>query len=324
MKKVFVSATSFGKGCPEVFDRLREAGCQVDTNRLGRPLTEPELAEALAEAEGFIAGVDRITATVLAAAPHLKVIARYGVGVDGVDLAAATARGIVVTNTPGANTESVADLAFGLFFALARQLPLADRKVKAGEWPRLTGYDVWGKTVGIVGTGQIGRAVARRAHGCAMPILCYDLYPHPELAELGGRYLPLEDVVAQADFLTLHLPLLPETRGLIGRDLLGRMKSTAFLVNTSRGGIVDEEALYEALTAGKLAGAALDVYEAEPPVGSRLVALDNVIATPHAGAHTFGAMRRMAEGAVENLLAVFRGERPPSVVNREVYGGRQG
>lgn len=317
--KVFVSATSFGQGCPEVFDRLVEAGCEVATNHLGRPLTEPELAEALAGVDGFLAGVDRITATVLEAAPRLKVIARYGVGVDGVDLTAATARGIVVTNTPGANTESVADLAFGLMLALARQIPLADREVKTGKWPRLTGYDVQGQTLGLLGTGQIGRAVARRARGFGMRLLCYDVAPHPELAELGGVYAPLPEVLALADFLSLHLPLLPETRHLLGPAELALLKPTAFLVNTARGGLVDEAALYAALCAGKLAGAALDVYEVEPPVGSALVQLPNVIATPHSGAHTLGARRRMAYGALENLLLALRGERPPNVVNPEVY-----
>lgn len=320
--KVFISATSFGKGCPEVFERLAAAGCQVELNRLGRPLTEDELAEALAAADGFIAGVDRITAGVLDRAPLLKVIARYGVGVDGVDLAAATARGILVTNTPGANTEAVADLTFGLFFALARRIPLADREVKAGRWPRLTGYDVAGARLGLLGTGQIGRAVARRAHGIGMPILCHDLCEHPEMAALGGEYAPLERVLAESDFVSLHLPLTPATRGLIDRERLALMKPTAFLVNTARGGIVDEQALCEALSEGRLAGAALDVYDTEPPVGSALVALDNVIATPHSGAHTYGAMRRMAEGAVENLLAALRGERPPALVNPEVLAAR--
>lgn len=322
--KVFVSATSFGKGCPEVFDRLAEAGCEVSVNKLGRPMTEDELGEALAEADGFIAGVDRITAAVLARAPRLKVIARYGVGVDGVDLAAATERGILVTNTPGANTESVADLAFGLMLALARRIPFADRQVKGGQWPRLTGQDVWGATLGLLGTGQIGRAVARRAAGFGMSILAYDVCQHPEIAQLGGVYAAFDEVLAGADFLSLHLPLTPETRRLIGAEQLSRMKPTAFLINTSRGGIVDEQALLAALQAGRPAGAALDVYEVEPPVGSALVALDTVIATPHSGAHSFGAMRRMAEGAVTNLLAAFRGERPPALVNPEVLAGREG
>ncbi|MGE5506948.1 MAG: phosphoglycerate dehydrogenase [Chitinophagales bacterium] len=317
--KVFVSATSFGQGCPEVFTRLAEAGCEVSTNPYGRPLTESELIQALAGADGFIAGVDRITANVLAETPQLKVISRYGVGVDGVDLAAATAHRIVVANTPGANTESVADLAFGLFLALARRIPLADREVKGGKWPRLTGFDVWGQTVAVLGTGQIGRAVARRAKAFGMEILGYDVQRHPEIEQLGGTYVSLEEALARADFVTLHLPLLPQTRGIIGRDQLALMKPTAFLVNTSRGGIVDEDALYEALTAGRLAGAGLDVYATEPPSGSKLVALENVIATPHSGAHTFGAMRRMAHQAVDNLLAVLKGERPAAVANPEVY-----
>jgi D-3-phosphoglycerate dehydrogenase len=321
--RVFVSATSFGKGCPEVFDRLAEAGCEVSVNTLGRPLTETELGEALAEADGFIAGVDRIMGAVLAQAPRLKVIARYGVGVDGVDLAAATERGILVTNTPGANTESVADLAFGLMLALARRIPFADRQVKNGQWPRLTGQDVWGATLGLLGTGQIGRAVARRAAGFGMSILAYDVNQHPEIAQLGGSYAAFDEVVAGADFLSLHLPLTPETRGLIGADQLARMKATTFLVNTSRGGIVDERALLVALRAGRPAGAALDVYEVEPPAGSELVALDNVIATPHSGAHSLGAMRRMAHGAVDNLLAAFKGVRPPALVNPEVLRGRE-
>jgi D-3-phosphoglycerate dehydrogenase len=240
------------------------------------------------------------------------VISRDGVGVDNVDIPAAREQGIIVTNAPGANAVSVAELALGLILALARQIPVAAEAVHQGKWPRLSGVSLEGKTIGILGLGAIGKQLARRLAGFDCRILAYDPYADTDFAKSHQVELTTMDgVITQADFVSLHLPLLPETRGLVNAEFLGRMKKDSFLVNTSRGEAIDEKALFEALQSGHIRGAGLDAFIVEPPdPNSPLLSLPQVIATPHLGAQTDGATSNMGWFAMRDCLAVLRGEKP--------------
>jgi len=235
--------------------------------------------------------------------------------VDSVDLAAAKERGILVTNTPGANSVSVAELAVGLMLALARNLVTATQATKAGQWPRLNGISLESKTVGILGFGSIGKHVARRLSGFDCTILAYDPVLPEGQGDYGVQFLTQNEVVGQADFLTLHCPLGEQNRGMVNREFLARMKPGAFLINTARGELVDEEALLQALQEGRLSGAALDVFARQPPdPHNPLLALPQVIATPHTGAHSDSATNSMGWGALVNCLAVLQGKQPPNRV----------
>lgn len=308
----------------EVAQALKERGYRLAIHPHGRLPTREELCALLPEAVGFIAGSEPITRDILAAAPRLRVISRHGAGYDGIDLQAATERGIVVTCTPGAMTEPVADHTFALLLALARRIPELDTSMKASEWCRGPGADVGGKVLGLVGTGRIGMAVARRGRAFRMRLVAHDPRPNPLFVEeLGGDYLSLEEVLETADYLSLHLPAGPATTRLINEAALARMKAGAYLINTSRGALVDELALLAALESGRLAGAGLDVFADEPPIhGSAsdwLARHPRVIATPHVAAFTPGAARRMGRAAVGNLLDALAGRRPEHVLNPEVY-----
>ncbi len=319
---VLVTPTSYGRHDPRLRTELESAVGRVIYNTTGRPLTSQELQALLPECHGYIAGLDQIDRAALDKAQHLKVIARYGVGVDNVDLAAARERGIVVTNTPHANAVSVAELTVGLMLALARSIPELNARTKAGEWPRTMGVTLQGKTVGLIGLGAVGREVAARLRCFDCILLAHDPFVGEEVAAaLGVQLLSLDEVVSRADFLSLHLPLLPETRGMVNRQFLSRMKAGAYLINTARGDLVDEGALVEALETGHLRGAALDCLQTEPPdAHSPLLALPQVIATPHCGAHTDGAADAMGWMALRDCLAVLRGEPPVHPVAFEVKG----
>jgi len=310
--RLLVTPTSYGKNDPRLKTQLEEQVGEVIYNPTGKPLTSAELAQLLPGIDGYIAGLDGIDAQALQAADRLKVIARYGVGVDKVDLVAAREKGIVVTNTPGANSVSVAELALGLMLALARQIPEAVDAVHQGKWPRYSGLSLEGKTIGILGLGAIGKQLARRLAGFDCRILAHDPFAdaafardnHVELAELNK-------VVEQADFISLHLPLVPETRGMVNDAFLNRMKKGAFLINTSRGEVLDEEALLRALQSGHLKGAGLDAFTVEPPDPKNpLLALPQVIATPHLGAQTDGATSNMGWLAMRDCLAVLQNKEP--------------
>lgn len=320
MPVILSTSPSFGRFSDEPVRFLRDRG--YDLVKAPLDPSEEDLVRLVPGKDALIVGVEKITERVIRAADRLRIICKHGAGVDNIDVAAATRAGIPVTNAPGANSDAVADLAFGLMLAAARSIPLADRAVREGEWPRLVGTEVWRKTLGIIGTGRIGKQVARRARGFEMEILGYDPYPDPGFAEaVGMTYVPLEELLRRSDFVTIHVPLTPGTRGLIGRTELARMKPEAFLFNLSRGSIVDEAALYEALASGRLAGAGLDVFEAEPPGKENpLLGLKNFIATPHMGAYTREAMQAVGMETVQNIHRVFSGERPLNVVNPEVLG----
>jgi glyoxylate reductase len=291
-----------------------------------KPLEPMQLAEACREVEGLVASSARVTEKLLEEAPRLRVIANVGVGYDNIDVAACTRRHIVVTNTPDVLTETTADLAFALLMAVARRVVESDRYVREGhwhywQWTYLWGTDLFRKTLGVYGLGRIGKAVARRARGFSMRVLYYDLVrPTPVLEqELGAQFVDRETLLRKADFLTLHVPLTPETHHLISARELAMMKPTAFLINAARGKVVDEAALVEALQSRRIAGASLDVFEQEPHIQPALLALPNVVLTPHVGSATSETRLAMAMLAAENLLAALEGRCPPNPVNPEIY-----
>jgi glyoxylate reductase len=275
-----------------------------------------ELLSRAPDLEGLLSLLtDRVDAELIAAAPRLRAISNYAVGVDNVDLEAAAKRGIPVGNTPGVLTDTTADLAVALMLGISRRLAQGDAYVRRGEWRTwetglLLGHDLHGATAGIVGFGRIGRAVARRLEGFECEIL--------HTSRSGG--VPLEELLERSDFVSVHSPLTPETRGLIGDEALSRMKPAAYLVNTARGPIVDSEALSRALHAGQIAGAALDVTDPEPlPAEHPLLQAPNLLVLPHLGSGTHATRERMADMAVDNLLAGLAGESMPHCVNPEVY-----
>ena len=306
--------------------------CDVRANREDRPMGRADLLEAVAGADGFLSMItDAVDAELLDAAPRLRVVSNLAVGYNNIDVAAATARGIVVTNTPGILTEATAELAFALILAAARRVVDLDRRTRAGEWtcwaPLLfLSREVSGKTLGVVGLGRIGRAVARRARAFGMRVLYHSRsrLEAEEERDLGVEYAEKDELLATADFVSLHVPLSAETRHLIGRRELDLMKPTAYLINTSRGPVVDEAALVEALKARRIEGAGLDVYENEPMLAPGLAALDNAVLLPHVGSATVETRTKMARMAAENLLSALRGERPAHVVNPEVWPRRRG
>ena len=310
--KILVTPTSFPNIDSALRDRLEAEVGKVVYNTKGRPLTSDELARLIRGIDGFIAGLDVIDRQVIEAADCLKVIARYGVGVDAVDLEAARQKGIAVTNVPGANSVSVAELTVGLILALARNIPFASRATAAGQWLRVTGITLEGKVIGLLGLGSVGKEVARRLGGFGCMLIAYDpVVPSEEAQELGVRMAARLEVIREADFLSLHCPLTEETRGMINAACMAEMKDGAYLINTARGELVDETALVEALQRGKLRGAALDVFAHQPPDPAHpLLALKQVIATPHMASHTDGATNAMGRGAIEDCLAVLRGEEP--------------
>jgi glyoxylate reductase len=287
-----------------------------------RPPERGELLEAVRGVNGILSTVtEKMDAEVMdAAGEDLKVIANMAVGYDNVDLEAAKERNIVVTNTPEVLTETTADTAFLLLLAAARRLGEAERLLRAGKWDawgpkQLLGPDVWGKKLGLVGLGRIGYAVARRTSGFQMELLYYDQYRNEDTeSELGARYLELDDLLRESDFVSVHTPLTPETRHLIGERELGLMQATSVLVNASRGPVVDESALAEALENKRIFAAGLDVYENEPEVHPRLLELENVVLAPHIGSASIETRDKMATLAAENLRAVLRGEQPKTPV----------
>ena len=287
------------------------------------PPERDELLEAASGAEGVISTVtEKIDGEFMdAAGEGLKVIANLAVGYDNVDVEAANERGVIVTNTPGVLDETTADVAFMLLLAAARRLGESERTLRAGKWewwgPTLfMGPDVWGKKLGIIGLGRIGQAVARRAKGFDMEILYHNRSRKVEAErELGARYMDLGELLETADFVTIHTPLTDETQHLIGQAELHKMKSEAVLVNTSRGPVVDEGALADALAEGRIFAAGLDVYEEEPKVHPKLLELENVVLAPHIGSGSIETRNTMAALAAENLAAVLRGEQPKTPIN---------
>ena len=301
--KVLVTSTSFNKVDPLPRERLVEYGCEIVDNPFSRPLKENELIPLLENVDGVIAGLDEYSRAAISSSRKLRVISRYGVGLDNIDLEAARERAILVVNTPEVNTQAVADLTFGLILAVCRKIPQAHFSTQKGKWGRLIGRGVYKKSIGIIGLGRIGKAVAERARGFSMEILAYDVKDEISSEGQGVRFLPLDELLAEGDFITLHCDLNPGSKGIIGARELALVKKTAYLINTARGGLIDEKTLFEALQKGAIAGAAIDAFQDEPPVNSPLLTLDNIITTPHIGSYTHEALLEMGLIAVENLIA---------------------
>lgn len=310
--RLLVSATSYGKHDPALKALLAERVGDVVYNPTGKPLSSRQLRDLLQGVDGYIAGLDEIDAAALAGADRLKVISRYGVGVDNVDLNEARARGIVVTNTPGANTVSVAELALGLMLALARRIPAAVEATRRGEWPRLSGVSLEGKTIGLVGLGAIGKALALRLAGFGCRVVAHDPFADQAFAaQHAVTVTTLDGLLAESDIVSLHVPLMPETRGLVDAGFLARMKPGALLINTARGEVIDDRALLASLQSGHLAGAALDAFGHEPPdPADPLLALPQVLVTPHMGAHADSAINAMGWMSTVDCLAVLQGQEP--------------
>lgn len=310
--RVAVATHPFGQVDDAPVRLLLDAGAELVRNPTGRKPRAEELAALLADADAVIAGTERYDDAVLARAPRLKLIARTGVGIDGVDLEAARARGVAVSWTPEAPSDSAAELTVGLLLGLARHIGAADRLLRRGGWERKVGILLRGRTVGVVGLGRIGGRVARllRPFGCRLLAADIDPAVAPRAAELGVTLVPLDDLLAASDAVTLHVPLTPATRGLLGRAALARLRPGALVVNTSRGEVIDEAALLEALEAGRLGGAALDVFCEEPYQGP-LAARDDVLLTCHMGSCSDEGRRAMELGAARAVVAWLRGEPVP-------------
>jgi D-3-phosphoglycerate dehydrogenase len=310
-KKILVTPRSFGKTSNVPFEMLEKFNYEIIRNESGKQYTEAELLDIVEDIDGMIVGLDTISATVLRKAKKLKVVTKYGVGLDNIDLEEAKKLGIKVTFTPGANNESVADLAFTLMLSLSRSVIKLDSIVRNNRFEKVIGTEIYGKTIGIFGTGAIGKGVAKRAKGFDMEVLAYDIYPDHDFADKNGiKYVDKKTLLENSDFISLHVPLTNEMHHFIDEEELSIMKSTAYIINTARGGIINEEALYSALKDRKIAGAALDAFETEPPIGNKLLTLDNIILSPHCGASTIDATNRMGTIAVEGLISVLEGMEP--------------
>lgn len=324
---VYVTSNEVPK---EALDIVREvAEVKVNENS-GTPSRETLIRE-VAEIDGLFCNItEKIDAQLLDAGKKLKIVASMSVGFDHIDLDAATKRGILATHTPGVLTEAVADETFGLILAVGRRLVEGDAYVRQGSWKlkwspmQMVGRDIYGKTLGIYGLGRIGIAVAKRARGFGMKMIYYDTFRNEEAEKnLGIEFKQREDVIREADFLSVHVPLLPETRNSIGPKELKMMKRTAFLINTARGGVVDERALTEALQAGTIAGAALDVFEKEPvDMDNPLLKMKNVVVEPHLASGSVESRTAMGVLAAQNLVAGLKGEVPPNLVNKQVLQNR--
>jgi len=307
---------------------ILDAHCDVEYwSRPERP-SRAEFLKQVAAKDGLVCLLtEKIDKEMLATAPKLRIAANVAVGFDNISVPDCTARKVAVTNTPGVLDETTADFAWTLLMCVARRVGEGEALARSGEWAgwnldQLCGGDVWGKTLGVIGFGRIGRAVARRSLGFKMKVIYTDAVRAAEEAEreVGAKFVDMDTLLREADFVSVHVPLMAETRHLISADRLKKMKRTAYLVNTARGPVVDNEALYQALKAGTIAGAALDVHENEPKVHAGLITLKNVVLEPHLASASIETRTRMAVMAAENLTAFFAGKRPPNILNPEVLG----
>lgn len=315
--KILVTATSFLIPENEPAKKLLESFAdEIIYNHTGRPQTEEEMEAQLPGIDGLVADLDYLTEKALSKADKLKVISRYGVGYDRVDLNAARAKGIDVTNTPGANSVAVCELAFGMMLCLSRHLVFLHNTVNSGGWGKSRGVELNGKTLGIVGLGAIGKQLAIRAKAFGMDVQAYDVFfPEAFAAEHGIRRITLEELLKTSDFVSLHVPSTPETHHMINAQTIAQMKKGAIVINTARGGIVDEHAAADALKSGQLGGIGLDAFEVEPLTNSPLKDLPNVLFTPHTGSDTGSAMANMGMGSVRNLIDVLSGKGCKFIVN---------
>jgi D-3-phosphoglycerate dehydrogenase len=301
---ILVDSRTFGKGAQkEQLYSLFHAYSLEPTF-----LSMEDAAEIISEFDGLIIGTSKVTRDILAKARRLRIIIKYGVGIDNIDTAAAREYGVKILNLPGINSLAVAELALGMMLAVARNIVKEDRELRNGNCEGFIGTSVIGKTLGVIGTGSIGRALTQMVSGLSMTILGYDIINNPSFTTSGGEYVSLDHLLKSADFISLHLPLTQQTIHFMDREKLGCMKKGAFLINTSRSKVVDEQALIEVLTTGQLAGAALDVFEKEPSALKDLFMMENVIVTPHIGAYTNETLRRMDEACISALSSALQND----------------
>jgi glyoxylate/hydroxypyruvate/2-ketogluconate reductase len=310
----------------DAIDYLKQH-CEVDDNQADTPYTPDAMAAKLAGAQGLMCALtDRVDAMLLERCPQLKAVANIAVGYNNIDVPACTARGIQVTNTPGVLDDSTADLAFALMLAAARRVTEVEAYVREGAWTgwklkQWLGVDVHHATLGILGMGRIGQAIARRAFGFDMKVIYHNRKRAAQDIEqrVNATYVSMDELLAQSDFVLLQMPYTPETHHLIGAKELSKMKPGAILINSTRGGVVDDKALIDALQRGVIRAAGLDVYEGEPELDPGFLTLKNVVLVPHIGSSTEATRRAMAMTAAKNLVAALRGQRPPNLVNAEVH-----
>lgn len=307
-------AVTFGIFNKVPVERLEDAGCEVRLNPYGRPLTPAEIVEHAKDADVIILGNDRLDSATIGKLPNLKLVVRHGAGLDNIDFSELGKRDITVANTPGANKEETADLTFALILDLARMVTQSINQLKGGVWNKIPGRTLYGKTIGIIGVGAIGMAVASRAMGFGMDILGNDIVQRDEAARFGLLYTSLNELLSASDVVTIHVPLTSATKNLIGARELKRMKPGTLLINTARAGVVREAALEKALMSGHLGGYAVDVYAREPPDPTSYMSLPNVLTTPHIGSSTMEANLRMGDMAVDNILAFMNGAVLPNKV----------
>ncbi|HEV8054327.1 MAG TPA: phosphoglycerate dehydrogenase [Candidatus Limnocylindrales bacterium] len=321
MTTVAINLTQPEEELGEIPIALRAADLELRFGSGRRATPVAEVIESLKDCAAVIAGQEYYTAEVYDACPTLRLIVRYGVGFDVVDVDGATERGILVATIPGTNDWAVADHVFGLILDLAHGISRHDRAVRRGEWHPQRGVDVWQQTLGIVGLGRIGEGVALRGRGFDMRVIAHEPYPNMEFVEEHGvELLSMDDVFEHSDYLTLHLPSMPETEKIVDASLLAQMQPTAYLINTARGNLVDEDALYAAVQSQQIAGAGIDAWTTEPMDDPRWAELDNVILTPHSGPNTEGVRTASGAMAVDIVLKVLRDEQPEQLLNPEAWG----
>ena len=302
-EKILTTPRSYGKNMPELFEQLEAAGYEVVRNSTGGILEKEQMKALIADCSGIIVGVDPLDAEVLSCAPRLRAIAKYGVGVDNIDLDYCKAHGIKVSRTVGANSEAVADYAMTLIMAVARKAVMIDRKCRGRDWSKISTRDVSGATLGLFGLGAIGKHVAKRAQGFGMKVLAFDPYwPEEYARENNIIRADAETIFREADFISLHLPLMESTRNFVGEKEIAMMKRDAVIINTARGGLIDEAALLRALKEGRIYGAGIDAFAQEPPEDPAWFELDNVVIGSHCAASTTGATRNMGRMATQNIL----------------------
>lgn len=315
--KVLVTATNFSHYCAQAKKLLEENGVTVIENTYGRPLVFEELAAVVGDIDGVIAGVDTWNETIFKMAPRLKVIARFGAGVDNIDLEAAKAYDIKVANAKGLNANSVAEITVGLILCAIRNIPYLNNSLRKGNWDRFMGRELQGRTVGLLGFGDIARRVAAKLQGFDLNLIAFDKYPELEkAAQLKVSMLSMEEVLSGSDIISMHLPSFKETYHIMGEKQFNRMKDGAYFVNTARGTLVDEKALYHALYSNKLTAAAIDVFEKEPAeLSNPLFSLENLITTPHTAAETYETYTAVSLKNAQAVLDVFHGKEPENWLN---------
>ena len=320
---VFISLfDTFISAYPALFDEFKKKGLSVTSKCTSEPLTEKELIPCVKDADALVVGLGEYNRNVVYAAQKAKIIAAYGVGYNHIDLQAATERNIAVTNAPGANARSTAELAIGLMLNISRSIVQSHNLMHQNKWYSFSGNELTGKTLGIIGTGKVGLELARIAfNGFNMKILAYDIFENSNITEeCRGVYVDLDQLYRTSDYISIHLPHNKQTVGFISSEQIKLMKSTAILINVARGGIVDENDLYEALRNKAIAGAGLDVYTHEPPIDKKILQLDNIITTSHIGGSTKEAVKNIGDVTVDNVCGVLlNGERAKHCVNPEIY-----